>query len=223
MDSSNLKMTTDNPKPESDTSIPTDQADPTIGRNLGQILIILVVLLVLVNIPFGYLGLGLAQLMPDPQPVVLQNGMLLQGSGPKIYLLEDHRLRWISSPESFKHYFRDHGQVKLIEDSLLAQFGQGSPIRHLVKCRDLPYLYALENGQKRWVKNPNLTAQTKPWDQIHPVSCAYLSSLPTGPPISEHAVRTFQDPGRKVRLLAQVSLLAGVFPNDILGHHPIWP
>jgi len=212
-------MTTDNPELESDTSIPTAQT----GRNLGQMLIILVVLLVLVNIPFDYLGRGLAQLMPDSQPVVLQNGMLLQGSGPEIYLLEDHRLRWISSPESFKRYFRDYGQVKLIEGSLLEQFGQGPPIRHLVKCRDLPYLYALENDQKRWIKNPDLTSQSKPWDQIHPVSCAYLSGLPAGPPISEHTGGTSRGPGRRARLLTQASFPAGVFPNDILSHHPTWP
>ena len=191
---------------------------------MGQMLIILVVLLVLVNIPFGHLGRGLAQLMPDPQPVVLQNGMLLQGSGPEIYLLEDHRLRWISSPEILKRYFGDHDQVKVIQDSLLAQFGQGPPIRHLVKCRELPYLYALENGQKRWINNPEeLTAQTKPWDQIHPVSCAYLSGLPTGPPISEHPGGTSRGSGKRGRVFAQVSFPAAVFPNDIFGRQPIWP
>jgi len=223
MDLSTPKATTHRSKLEPNTALPTGQAGPSMGRHLGQMLIILVVLLVLVNIPFNYLGRGLAQLMPASRPVVLQNGMLLQGSGPEIYLLEDHRLRWISSPESFKRYFRDHGQIKLIGDSLLEQFGQGPPIRHLVKCRELPYLYALENGQKRWIKNPDPTSQSKPWDQIHPVSCAYLSGLPAGPPISEPIGGTSQGPDRRARLLAHTSFPARIFPNDILSRHPIWP
>ena len=147
------------------------------GRSLGQILIVLVVLLVLINIPVNIYGIGLAHILPDSTPVAIYDGLVLKGSGPEEYLLENHKLRWISSPEAHGSYFSGV-HARLVEDSLLQQFEQGEPIRRLVKCNSSPDVYALEHGQKRWVEEPPAINSGKPWDRVHRVSCGYLQRFP---------------------------------------------
>jgi len=155
-----------------------------MGRSLGQILVVLVVLVVLVNIPISHLGTGLAQIIPHTTGTVIRDGMLLKGSGPEIYVLEDYKLRLISNATTLRLFFiSDTPQV--VEDSLLEQFGKGQPIRRLVRCQDSPYIYALEDGRKRWVKDPPTHNSEKPWDQVYMVSCVYLRNLPEGLPILE--------------------------------------
>lgn len=159
------------------------------GRTLAQILVVFVVLLILVNIPINEYGIGLAHLAPDSPSIVIQDGMLLQGSEPTVYLMEDHKLRRISSPEAYQVYFQDRRSVNQVEQELLAQFGQGRPIYHWISCRATSLIYALENGQKRLcpggcgVVNDPQTGQARPWDKVHPVACKYLDSLPDGPPL----------------------------------------
>lgn len=177
------------PRPsEAETFSPPPQPQFNTGRSLGQILIVLVVLLVLVNIPLNY-GFGVAQLKPESAPVVVKDGMLLKGSGPQIYVLEDHKLRWISSPESFNRYFSQHRRINLVEDRLLQRFDQGQPIRYLVKCAAKPQVYTLTNGHKQLVKDPLPINQVRAWDKVHLVTCSYLQQLPTTESMSEGAAR----------------------------------
>jgi hypothetical protein len=157
-----------------------------MGRSLAQILIVLVVLLVLVNIPLTNYRAGLVQLVPHNSAMIIHDGLLLQGSGAEIYLVQDYKLRWISSPEAFERYFKG-GDASTVEDSFLEQFGRGQPIRRLVRCQDSPTVYALENGRKRWVKDPPPTNQASAWDRVELVTCTYLRALPTGLPIPEDA------------------------------------
>ena len=154
-----------------------------MGRSLGQILIVLLVLLALVNLPVNYSSAGLAHLLPGSPSIIIRDGMLLQGSGSEIYLLEDQRLRLISSPEAMQRYF-GHSHIYRVEDSLLAQLGQGQPIRRLLKCQGKPNVYALENGRKRRLTLSPLPEPVKPWDRVDDVSCNYLASLPTGPAVT---------------------------------------
>jgi hypothetical protein len=171
---------------EMDQAERQSQPEVLTGRSLAQILIVLVVLLVLVNIPINQLGFGLAHLETETTPIVIYDGMLLKGSGPELYLLDDHKLRLISNPMASGRYFRLQN-VRMVEDRFLEQFGQGLPIRHLIKCHDQPDIYAmeLENGrQKRLVQHPPLTSPER-WDRIHAVSCDYLHNLPNGPPITD--------------------------------------
>jgi hypothetical protein len=162
------------------------QPDDHMGRSLGQILIVLVVLLVLVNIPINFYGAGLAQIIPKATAIVIYEGMLLKGSGPELYVLDDHVLRRISNPEAFDYYLRQH-KVRVVEDNVLESFGKGRSIYQLVTCSNSPHIYALEQGQKRWVKEPPTRNKAKPWDEIRLVSCDYLRRLPEGPPILEDA------------------------------------
>jgi hypothetical protein len=170
------------------------QSGTSSGRTLAQILIVFVVLLILVNIPINDYGIGLAHLAPDGPSIVIQEGMLLQGSGPDVYLLEDHKLRRVSSPEAYQVYFRDRRSVNRVEQELLAQFAHGRPIRHWISCRATPLIYALENGQKRLcpdgcgLANVPGAGRARSWDKVRPVACKYLHALPDGPPLSAEDV-----------------------------------
>jgi hypothetical protein len=172
--------------PADGQQLPSSQPSPAMGRSLAQILIVLVVLLVLVNIPLNSFRAGLVQLVPHNSAMVIQDGLLLQGSGTEMYVVQDYKLRWISSPEVFERYF-NVGDVSTVEDSFLEQFGRGQPIRRLVRCQGSPTVYALENGRKRWVKDPPPTNQARAWDRIELVSCSYLRGLPPGLPVPEDA------------------------------------
>lgn len=158
---------------------PSARAQLSSGRSLGQILIVLVVLLALVNIPINAYGLGLAHLKPEATPLILYEGLLLRGrDSGAVYRLEDHKLRPVS-PEALAAYFNPN-QVRTVEDDLLAQFGRGQPIRYLVRCSVQAQIYAVEDGHK-YPQAPPTTNQA--WDRIHWVSCKYLESLPDGSPI----------------------------------------
>jgi hypothetical protein len=173
-------------KPADGQQLQPPQPSSAMGRSLAQILIVLIVLLVLVNIPLTNYRAGLVQLVPHTSAMVIYDGLLLQGSGPEIYVVQDYKLHWISSREAFARYFNANN-VSTVEDSFLEQFGRGQPIRRLVRCQDSPTVYALENGRKRWVKDPPPTNQASAWDRVELVTCTYLRALPTGLPIPEDA------------------------------------
>jgi hypothetical protein len=165
-------------------TVSSPQSDAHMGRSLGQILIVLVVFLVLVNIPMNYHGAGLAQVIPEATPMVMYDGIVLKGSGPETYVLQDHKLRWISNPEAFDYYFHQY-DIHTVEDKLLNDFTKGPPIYRLLTCPDSPHTYAVENGYKRWVKDPPKGNKATPWDEVRLVSCNYLHNLPDGLPILE--------------------------------------
>jgi hypothetical protein len=150
---------------------------------LGQIFIILVVLLVLVNIPFNNYSTGLAQLMPHSTPIVIRDGLLFKGSGPEIYVVDNYTLRQVS-PEALKEFFSHYRKINRVEDSLLQQFKHGPPIYRLLQCSPNPDIYAVEDGYKRRVTEPPLNA-IQVWDEVHFIRCSYLERLPDGPPIHD--------------------------------------
>jgi hypothetical protein len=184
---------TDEPLGTSETNDPgaipgvtasSPQSDAFMGRSLGQILIVMVVFIVLVNIPMNRHGASATQLIPAATAVVIYDGMLLRGSGPEIYVLQDHKLRWVSNPEAFDYYFNQH-EIHTVEDRILDGFGKGPSIHRLLTCPESSHVYAVENGQKRWVKNPPKGHKATPWDEVRLVSCNYLRNLPDGLPILE--------------------------------------
>jgi len=159
-----------------------------LGRTLGRLLLALAVLVVVINIPITRYGTSLARMMPDTAALVIRDGLVLKGSGPDIYVLEDDKLRWISSLEAFEFFGYRWEQVHVVDDSFLEQFEKGRPIHVLLKCQGSPHIYALENGQKRWIKDiPTFEAQGYVWEDVKSVSCDYLRRLPDGPPIPEDA------------------------------------
>ena len=159
-----------------------------LGRTLGRLLIVLVVLVVLINVPITRYGTSLARIMPDTAALVIRDGLVLKGSGTGIYVLEDDKLRWISSLEAFEFFDYRWEQVHVVDDSFLEQFEPGQPVHVLLKCQGSPHIYALENGQKRWIKDIlAFGAEGYVWEDVKFVSCDYLRRLPDGPPIPEDA------------------------------------
>jgi hypothetical protein len=159
-----------------------------LGWTLGRLLLVLFVLAVLINIPVNRYGTSLARIMPDTAALVIRDGLVLKGSGPDIYVLEDNKLRWISSLDAFEFYDYRWEDVHIVDDSFLEGFEMGKPIHVLLKCHGSPHIYALENGKKRWIKDiPTFEAEGYVWDDVKSVSCTYLRNLPDGPSIPEDA------------------------------------
>ena len=159
-----------------------------LGRTMGRLLLVLFVLAALVNIPVNRYGTSLARIMPDTAALVIRDGLVLKGGGPEIYVLEEDKLRWISSLEAFEFFGYHWEDVHIVDDSFLDGFEKGKPIHVLLKCHGSPHIYALENGQKRWIKDiPTFESEGYVWDDVEQVSCTYLQDLPDGPPIPEDA------------------------------------
>ncbi|MGA9351921.1 MAG: hypothetical protein WBW48_24385 [Anaerolineae bacterium] len=159
-----------------------------LGRTLGRLLLVLVVLVVVINVPITRYGTSLARIMPDTAALVIRDGLVLKGSGSDIFVLEDNKLRWISSLDAFEFFGYRWDQVHVVDDSFLEKFEKGRPIHVLLKCEGSPHIYALEDGQKRWIKDIlTFEAEGYVWEDVKFVSCDYLHNLPDGPPIPEDA------------------------------------
>jgi hypothetical protein len=165
-------------------SLPPIQLD----RMLRRLALSLALLVILVDIPFNRDGLSLARAMPDAQSLIIRDGLVLQGSGEKIYVLENNQKRWITSLEAFTWYGYRWEQVHKVDDAFLDRFADGRPIHVLLKCEQSPHIYALENGQKRWIQDiATFEAEGFVWEDVKFVSCAQLRQLPIGLPFPPDA------------------------------------
>ncbi len=155
---------------------------------LRRLSIALVVLVILINIPFNRYGTSLARALPDSAAIIIRDGLLLKGSGEKVYVLENNQRRWITSLDAFERYGYRWSNVQQVDDEFLARFEDGNPVHLLLKCTSSPHVYAFEDGTKRWIKDvPTFQAQGYIWEDIKYHSCSYIRELPDGPPIPEDA------------------------------------
>ncbi len=159
-----------------------------LDKTLSRLLVLIAVLILLVNVPVTRHGVSLARIMPDSAALIIREGLILKGSGPEIFKLEDDKLRWISSLDAFEHLGLQWGDVHLVEDQFLAKFEKGRPIHVLLKCDDSPHIYRLENQEKRWIKDiDTFMAEGHVWEDVRFVPRDYLREIPDGPPIPEDA------------------------------------
>jgi hypothetical protein len=176
------------PPDEEDRTPPSPLPSINLGRTLSRLMLGLVALLVVINVPINRYGTSLARIMPDTASLVIRDGLVLKGSGTEIYVLQDNKLRWISSLEAFEFFGYRWEQVHVVDDSFLEKFEKGRPVHMLLKCEGSPHIYALENSQKRWIKDiSTFDTEGYVWEDVKFVSCDYLRSLPDGPPIPEDA------------------------------------
>jgi hypothetical protein len=167
---------------------PARQPSINMGKMLWRLALLVGVLLVVVNIPVNQYGVSLARIMPESSSLIIRDGLVLKGSGSEFYMLEDDKLRWISSMDAFDHLGLTWEDVHVVEDSFLERFEEGRPIHVLLKCQGSDHIYRLENEQKRWIKDiDTFLAEGHVWDDVRFVSCNYLRDLPTGPSIPEDA------------------------------------
>ena len=120
-----------------------------MGRALLRLTIGVLLLVALVNVPINRHGVSLARVMPDSAALIIRDGLVLKGSGPEIYVLEQDKLRWISSLDAFEHLGLTWEDVHIVDDAFLGKFEKGRPIHVLLKCRTSPHIYRLENQEKR--------------------------------------------------------------------------
>jgi hypothetical protein len=167
---------------------PPRQPSIDMGKMIGRLMLLVIALLVLVNIPVNRYGISLARILPETTSLIIRDGLVLKGSGTEIYVLEQDKLRWISSMDAFEHMGLTWEDVHVVEDDFLAEFEKGEPIHVLLKCRNSPHIYRLENGEKRWIKDiQTFEAEGYAWDDVRFVGCTYLRDLPDGAPIPEDA------------------------------------
>ena len=167
---------------------PPRQPSINMGKTIGRLAILVVALLVLVNIPVTRYGVSLARILPETTSLIIRDGLVLKGDGPEIYVLEEGKLRWISSMDAFEHLGLTWQDVHLVEDEFLTKFEQGAPIHVLLKCEASPHIYRVENQVKRWIKDiDTFEAEGHVWDDVRIVGCDYLRSIPDGVPIPEDA------------------------------------
>ncbi|HUW09094.1 MAG TPA: hypothetical protein VM537_05155 [Anaerolineae bacterium] len=176
-----LEAKAEPPRPE-----PRHGASPS--RMLARLLLAVAALIVLINIPVNRHGTPLARIMPDSAALVIRDGLVLKAGGPDIYVLQDDKLRWISSLEAFDYFGYSWPQVRVVDEAFLEKFELGRPLHVLLKCRESPHIYALENGQKLWIKDiASFEAEGYVWEDVMSVDCTYLAGLPDGPAIPEDA------------------------------------
>jgi hypothetical protein len=159
-----------------------------MGKMLLRLAVLVIALIVLVNIPVTRYGVSLARILPETSSLIIRDGLVLKGSGPDIYVLEQDKLRWISSLDAFEHLGLTWEDVHIVSDAFLDKFEKGRPIHVLLKCRTSPHIYRLENQEKRWIRDiDTFVAEGHIWDDVRFVSCDYLRDLPDGLPIPEDA------------------------------------
>ncbi len=167
---------------------PPPQPSINMNKMIGRLAILVVFLIILVNIPVTRYGVSLARILPEASSLIIRDGLVLKGSGPEIYILEQDKLRWISSLDAFEHLGLTWEDVHVVEDKFLSQFEVGRPIHVLLKCQASPHIYRLENDQKRWIRDiDTFLAEGHAWEDVRFVSCEYLRGLPDGPTIPEDA------------------------------------
>lgn len=167
------------------------KADPPsfhLNRLMTRLFAIMAALIIVINIPFNRYGTSLARAMPDSAALIIRDGLLLKGSGEKVYVLEGNKRRWISSMDAFEEYGYRWERVRQVEDGFLEDFEEGAPIHLLLKCSNSPHIYAIEDDTKRWIKDiPTFEARRYVWEDVRFVPCNYLKNLADGPPIPEDA------------------------------------
>jgi len=160
-----------------------------MASTLPRLVVGLLLLVILVNIPLNQHGVNLARAMPDSAALIIRDGLLLKGEGSEaIYVLDDDKLRWISSLDAFERLGYQWQDVHVVEDSFLAKFEKGEPVHVLLKCSTSPHVYRIEREQKRWIKDiPTFLAEGHVWEDVRIVSCQYLRDFPDGQPIPPDA------------------------------------
>ncbi len=177
------------PRPGQEGWAPPPKAPPIhLDRMLVRFLVLVAVLIIAVNVPVTRYGVSLARIMPDSAALVIRDGLVLKGSSPEIYMLQNDKLRWISSLDAFEHLGLKWGDVHVVEDAFLEHFEKGRPLHVLLKCHDSPHIYRLENQHKRWIRDINtFLAEGHVWEDVKMVDCVYLRGIPDGAPIPEDA------------------------------------
>lgn len=81
----------------------------------------------------------------------------------------------------------NQGDVAALPKDIQHLVGE-QPYPILLKCANSPHIYALDGGEKQWIKDiPTFEAQGFAWSDIHFTRCDTIEAIPDGPPIPPDA------------------------------------
>ena len=60
-----------------------------MGKMIGHLALLIVALLILINVPVTQYGVSLARILPETSSLIIRDGLVLKGSAPEIYVLEN--------------------------------------------------------------------------------------------------------------------------------------
>ena len=118
-------------------------------------------------------------------------GTLIKGNGDSVYVISDEKKRWIASLEIFNALGYKWENIFQISEEELNLIPIGSKISdtdihpngNLIRGAD-GKVYLIENGLKRWIKNPEIFEKHNfKWQNIISVSNLEISKYPLGLPI----------------------------------------
>lgn len=149
---------------------------------MARLAVGVLLVVVLINIPFGERGVAMARSLPTSASLVIVNGLVVkEESSPEFWVYRDEAFHWITSLDAFEHLGYQWKDVHVVEDGFLTQFEEGKPLYVLLKCTSSPHIYRLEGSRKRWVVDiSTFTAEGHVWEDVKMVQCSYLRALPDG-------------------------------------------
>lgn len=176
----------------------------------------------------------------DPVDYPVVPGMLVKGSGPKVYLVEGGTRRWITSESVFLGLGYPWSAIRVMQDSTLAGVPEGAAISTaaahpdgtLIQYVGSPRVYQLVNGQKRWIHSAEVFTQLNlRWENIVTIPDSF--TYPDGPDLvgsgsvlgvsTGSSIReTFTEdlaPGDRneaVWILQSVLILRGYLASDVI-------
>jgi hypothetical protein len=118
------------------------------------------------------------------------DGVLLKGSGPKIYVMKKGLKRYVPDPTTFEVQGFLWGNVIHISNSSLKAIPSGDRLLSVLEDGNLlkgkgDAVYVMEGGRKRHVTSPAvMDACGYGWDAVWRVSNSALSAIPTGSRLS---------------------------------------
>lgn len=100
----------------------------------------------------------------DPVDYPVVNGLLVKGSGPKVYLVAAGKRRWITTEKVFVGLGYPWSSIRVIFDSTLNGLVEGEPISSayghvdgtLIKYTGNPKIYVVEGGKRRWISSEDV-------------------------------------------------------------------
>jgi hypothetical protein len=119
----------------------------------------------------------------------INNGDIVLGNGPKVYLIQSNQRRWIPDPPTLE-CFGGWGVVKGVADSELNTIPEGSALpprgngTALIRASG-GEVYVMESCQRRWIPDPATLETILPggWNDVRSFPDNDINDIPEGTPI----------------------------------------
>jgi hypothetical protein len=125
----------------------------------------------------------------DGDPFGYDDGMLIKGSGPKVWVIADGKRRHVADPVAFERLGYDWRNLITIPDADVMQYEESdelggdaqAPEGALLRVDGDPKVYRIEGGRRKHVPNPDVfDAQRLRWSHVQIVKTDVVDELPVG-------------------------------------------